>query len=320
MCVGPFCVKGGTRNCGKRLVEMILDLHTSLLLCFPPMKVNSNEVTGLPRSLARSSVQVSTMLEAICAIHLASYVTGPVTDRGGLMLVGPPGNLKTTLLDVLDENYHNAIACSNLNSQTLQRIQGQFSNGSMRSLILPDLQACYAGDPRTAARLEQALMQLAGEGHRGASWQDSRFQKFKSRCTIFAAMTNRFYERYANYWEDTGFQRRFLWSYYTLGNPDLLLDALEEWRRADIGGIRIPELPANHSIPNLLSRDERHEIRRWLKYQPGPHEIQYHLLCCATSALRWHYEQRRLKRNAIDTMREFAATLHKEAALLTLRG
>ncbi len=262
------------------------------------------------------SVTVESMLEVICAMHLASYVDGPVEDRGGLMLVGPPGNLKTTLLDVLDENFASAISCSNLNTQTLSRIQPQFNTGTLRSLILPDLQACYAGDPRTAARLEQALMQLAGEGNRGPSWQDARFQKFKSRCAIFGAMTNRFYEKYANYWEDSGFQRRFLWSSYTLENPDILLDALQDWQRADVGGIKIPDSPASGAIANTTTGEERREIRRWLKYQPGPHEIQFSLLCRATSALRWHYNTRRLKRDPMHVMREFASTLHKEAALL----
>ncbi len=262
------------------------------------------------------SVSVASMLEVICAIHLASYVDSPVADRGGLMLVGPPGNLKTTLLDVLDDNFASAISCSNLNTQTLSRITPQFNTGTLRSLILPDLQACYAGDPRTAARLEQALMQLAGEGNRGPSWQDARFLKFKSRCTVFGAMTNRFYEKYANYWEDSGFQRRFLWSSYTLENPNILLDALEEGERADVGEIKIPATPASGKISNSTTPEERREIRAWLKYQPGPHEIQFALLCRATSALRWHYSNRKLKRDPMVVMREFASTLHKEAALL----
>jgi hypothetical protein len=262
------------------------------------------------------TVSVEAFLEAICAMHLACYVEGPVQDRGGLMIVGPPGNLKTTLLDVLDDNFHNAISCSNLNTQTLSRIAPQFGTGSLRSLVLPDLQACYAGDPRTAARLEQQLMQLAGEGSRGPSWQDARFQKFKVRAAVFGAMTNRFYEKYANYWEDSGFQRRFLWSSYTLANPEILLDAIEEWKRADVGGIKIPDTPGNGVIPDSLDSAERKEIRRWLKYQPGPHEVQYSLLCRTTSALRWHYNNRKLKRDPMHTMREFAVTLRKDAALL----
>ena len=269
--------------------------------------------TRQPGSL---EVPVESMLEAICAIHMASYVDSPVKDRGGLMLIGPPGVLKTSLLDVVGDNYHNAISASNLNTTTLLKMQQEFHAGTMRTLILPDVQAIYAGDPRTAGRLEQALMQLAGEGNRGASWQDSRHQRFKSRCTIFGAITIKHYEKMAENWEASGFLRRFLWSAYSLADPDILMDAIEKWTRADIGSIRVPALPANHSIPDSLSDDERRQIRSWLKHQPGPHEIQFALLCRATSALRWHYANRRIKKNAIETMREFARTLSKDAALL----
>ena len=270
------------------------------------------------RQKGSAEVPVGSLMEAICAIHMSSYVDSPVKDRGGLMLVGPPGVLKTSFLDVLEDNYHNAISASNLNTTTLLKMQQQFHSGTMRSLILPDVQAIYAGDPRTAARLEQALMQLAGEGNRGASWQDARHQRFKSRCTIFGAITNKHYEKMAASWEDSGFFRRFLWSAYTLADPDILMDAIEQWKRADIGTIRVPALPVNRSIPESLTDAERREIRTWLKHQPGPHEIQFSLLCRATSALRWHYDNRRIKRNAIETMREFSRTLTKDAALVRI--
>jgi hypothetical protein len=282
----------------------------------------SRAINGKPNPRARSKwageVRAEIILEAICALHLSSYVKGPVRDRGGLMLVGPPGVLKTTFLDVLDENYHNTISASNLNTSTLLKLQTQFYNGAMRSLILPDVQAMYAGDPRTAQRLEQALMQLAGEGHRGASWQDSRFQKFRSRCTIFGAMTQKLQEKFSNAWEESGFLRRFIWASYTLKDPEVLMDALEQWKRAEIGTINIPTLPASGEIPDMLTQEERHEIRAWLKHQPSPHEIQFALLCRATSALAWHYKAHRIPKRAMETMREFAETLQKEAALVRL--
>lgn len=235
------------------------------------------------------------------------------------MLVGPPGVLKTTFLDVLDENYHNAYTCSNLNTTTLLKLQSQFFNGSMRSIIVPDVQALYAGDPRTAARLEQALMQLAGEGNRGASWQDSRFQKYKSRCAVFGALTEKHFQQMSNRWEESGFLRRFLWANIGLEDPEVLMNALVEWRRADIGQIKIPDVPLNGTIPDLLTVEERRRIRMWLKHQPVPHEIQFSLLCRATSALRWHYQQRKLKgSDAMRTMQAFAETLQKDAALVRI--
>lgn len=262
-------------------------------------------------------MHAETILEAVCACHLSTYVPGPVEDVGGVMFIGPPGVLKSTFLDVLDE-FHNAAIISNLNTTTLLQMQSDFISRNTRTLVIPELQAIYKGDPRTAARLEQALMQLVAEGHRGASWQDSRRQKFKSRAMVYGAMTPKFYERMSGPWEDSGFLRRFLWCSYTLGDPNVLMNALEEWRRAELGGIKIPSVPASNKIEDTLTLEERREIRTWLKFQPSPHEIQFSLLCRATSALRWHYRERRLKKNALDTMREFAATLHKDAAIVRI--
>ncbi len=231
------------------------------------------------------------------------------------MFVGPPGVLKSTFLDVLDE-FHNAAIISNLNTTTLMQMQGDFISGNTRTIAIPELQAIYKGDPRTSARLEQALMQLVAEGHRGTSHQDTRRQKFKSRAMVYGAMTPKFFDRMSNGWEDSGFLRRFIWCSYTLQDPDVLMDAITQWKRAEFGGVTIPKVPAQNSIPDSLSIDERREIRTWLKHQPAPHEIQFSLLCRATAALRWHYATRKLRKNALDTMREFAATLQKEAAVV----
>jgi hypothetical protein len=269
------------------------------------------------RPVQRHEVRAQIILEAVCALHLSSYVPGPVEDRGGVMFVGPPGILKSTFLDVLDE-FHNATIISNLNTTTLLQMQSDFQSGNTRTIAIPELQAIYKGDPRTAARLEQALMQLVAEGHRGASWQDSRRQKFKSRAMVFGAMTPKFFDRQAGGWEYSGFLRRFLWASYTLADPDVLMNAIEEWKRADFGGIVIPTIPASNMIPDQLSVDDRRTIRSWLKHQPAPHEIQFHLLCRATSALRWHYGTRKLKRNALDTMKEFSGMLQREAALVVI--
>ncbi len=206
-------------------------------------------------------VSVNSLVEGICAIHLASYVSAPYKDRGGLMLVGPPGVLKTTLLDVLDENYHNALSVSNAFMQTMGKLQSAFYNGQVRSLCFPDLQSVYAGDPRTSGRIEQMMMQLSGEATRTVSGgQDSRYSKFKGYCTIFACMTETFHQARADRWDGIGFLRRFLWSTYTLADPEVLIRAIMEWTRADLGSYRIPEIPTNVFIKESLTAEERKEI------------------------------------------------------------
>lgn len=236
------------------------------------------------------------------------------------MLVGPPGVLKTTLLDVLDDNFHNALSISNAFMQSMGKLQPSFYNGQVRSLCFPDLQSVYAGDPRTSGRIEQMMMQLAGEATRTISGgQDARHAKFKGYCTIFACMTDSFYQERANRWDNSGFLRRFLWSTYTLNDPEILIRAIMQWTRADLGAMRIPSLPNGGYIRESLSEDERKQIFIWLRHQPIPHEIQFQVFCKAVSALRWHYEQIGVKKDAMATMHEFAETLQRDAALLVIQ-
>jgi hypothetical protein len=264
-------------------------------------------------------VRIEAMIEAICAMHISSYVESPYKDRGGVMLVGPTGVMKTTILDVLDNNYHNSLSISNSHMSTMKKLQPSFYNGQILSLCFPDVQSIYAGDPRTSGRIEQMMMQLSGEATRTIGGdEDSRHAKFKGYCTIFAAMTPAFYTAHINKWEETGLSRRFLWSTYTFQDPDILMRAIAQWSRAELGDIIIPKCPANGLIPDTLKASDREEIQRWLRHQPQPHEIQFQIMCKAASALAWHYKRNRIKKNAMETMHEFAETLQHDAALLQL--
>lgn len=259
------------------------------------------------------------MFEGICALHLSSYVVSPYNDRGGLMVCGPPGVLKTTLLDILDDNYHNALSISNSFMGTMNRLQSSFFNGQVRSISFPDIQSIYAGDPRTSGRIEQMMMQLSGEATRTiGGGQDARYAKFKARCTVFGAMTELFHTAKAEKWENSGFLRRFLWSFYTLDNPDILVEAVSHWKRANLGSARIPDIPAGNAIAESLSIAERKEVYGWLRHQPIPHEIQFQVMVKAVSALRWSYHQQGRKEDAMDVMHEFAETMQRDAALLVL--
>lgn len=235
------------------------------------------------------------------------------------MLVGPPGVLKTTLLDVLDDHYHNALSVSNSFMQTMKKLQSSFYNKQIRSMCFPDLQSIYAGDPRTSNRIEQMMMQLSGEATRTIGGeQDARYAKFKGYCTMFTAMTDSFFNEHVGKWEESGFLRRFLWSTYTLYQPDILMDAIENWQRAELGYFLIPTIPLTGAITETLEQHERHTIRALLRHQPGPHELQFQVLCKATMALKWHYRNNGIKKKALETVQLFSRTLGKDAALIVL--
>jgi hypothetical protein len=311
---------GGTHTDVYGHIFYILAVHISLPDPSRPITRHVHTSTNTRQMMHWTGrVSVNTLVEGICAIHMASYVSAPYKDRGGLMLVGPPGVLKTTLLDVLDDNYHNALSISNSFMGTMKNLQSAFYNGQVRSLCFPDLQSIYAGDPRTAGRIEQMMMQLSGEATRTIGGDsDARYAKFKGYCTIFACMTDTFFASRAAKWEGSGFLRRFLWSSYTLADPEILIRAITQWTRADLGAYRIPEIPTNIYIKENLTHTERREVLSWLRHQPVPHEIQYQVMCKAICALRWHYERIGYKRDAMQTMHEFSETLQRDAALLVI--
>lgn len=282
----------------------------------PPTKVIDIN-TVLEPGKAVEGVSLSTLCEVTCAMHLASYVKSPLEDRGGLMLVGPPGALKTTALLYLDKHYTNALSYSMLNTTTLSKIRGDLISGTVRSIVLPDIQSIYAGDPRTCERLEQTLMQLAAEGSLGASVEDTRFRRFVSRATIFGAMPQAFFERRAPEWDESGFLRRFVWFFYRLKDSEVLIRAIVRWERARLNNkLVVPQIPADGDIQNLVSNAEREELSKMLKYQPGPHEVQLLMLSRTLAVLRWHYQRIGVLWDPMDTMREFSRGLQRQAAEL----
>jgi hypothetical protein len=236
------------------------------------------------------------------------------------MIVAPPGHLKTTALLILDRHYQNVQSYSMVNATTLNRLRMDLQAGSTRSLVFPELQSIYAGDPRVVSRVEHFVMQLVSEGNMGASWEDTRHNKFITRAAVFAAMPNSFYMKRAAEWEDSGFHRRFLWAHYALQDPDVLLRAIVKWERAKMGGVSVlPQIPIDGVIQDTATENERMELWSLLKYQRGPNEVRLVLLSKTLSVLRHHYQRIGAKKDAMNTMREFCRVFGEFAAELVVK-
>ena len=156
------------------------------------------------------SVPVEALLDVLCAVHLTSYVESPFKDRGGLMIVGAPGILKSTVLDIVDANYADAIALSDVNAQALNRLKSRIAQGDIRTLVLPEYSKLYERNPATASNVEGTLRALVSEGFSSASFEDATLQRQRARATVVAAMTPEFREDQAERWQRSGFARRFL--------------------------------------------------------------------------------------------------------------
>jgi hypothetical protein len=132
-------------------------------------------------------------------------------------------------------------------------------------------------------------------------------------------MTPKFQTMHFKDWEDSGFNRRFLWSLVRLKDADLLEKAVENWELVDFRIAHIPPAPVD-SIPNRTTKEERQELRRLIKHQPGgSHAIQIALMSKILAALKWWYQLRkRPKSEAFATVRSFAQSLGKEGAELII--
>lgn len=251
-------------------------------------------------------VSIATMIECIRAAHLSVYLESPFNHGCGMFLVGNPGTIKTTLLEVSAHPYDSALVLSDVNSKTLNKLKGRLTNNSIRTLFFTEYQKLSERDPRTALNVEGTIRQLVEEGAHGAGFDDSTIIRFTARASVIGAMTEKFRDLNWERWTDSGFARRFLWCLIRLETPEILNDSVEAWVKAEFITRGIPMFPPeNHSIPNLLTRADRKRLRPLVRHQPAPANVAYEMLCRIAAVLEFYYQKAGLKKSALETVEEF---------------
>lgn len=253
---------------------------------------------------------VSDLVEVLCAAHLGFYVDVPYPERGGIMLVGEPGTLKTTFLTVLSKSYFDALALSDINARGLVDLRGQISTGNIRTLVLPELAKVYERAEATSANVEGTIRALVGEGFQAASFEDQQVNRVSAKAMVIAALTTRLQSMRNRDWEDSGFNRRFLWCLIHLDDPQILEKAVLDLKMLKFQVSHVPRAPVDGKIPNLSEREERVLFRLWCKHQPGgSHALQLQLLTRIVSVLRWWYGEVGSGQDAMGTLSRFAESL-----------
>lgn len=263
-------------------------------------------------------IPVRLYVESLAAIHLSSYVESKFLERGGLMVVGPPEVLKSTLLELLDRHYADVLTLSDINAKSLVSLRDSVASGRVRSLVFPEWGKIYERKDDTARNVEGVIRAMVAEGFSAASFEESRIQRLQARATVFGAMTPATQGRNAEAWESSGFTRRFLWSLIGLADPTVIERAIVRWERLPLGLLTLPRMPVDGTlIPNLTRTEERQELRLLLKYQPGGGiAVQLQVMVKMLSVLRWWYQQSGDVRNPMDTVRVFARSLGRHGGLL----
>lgn len=257
-------------------------------------------------------MRFSTLIEMISAAHLTPYVFGDVGDeRGGLMLVAPPGHLKTTAIEIL-EQFPRILMVSNITNGTLTDLREAFVSGEIRTLGFPDYDMLYKRHSSVSSQLEGTIMSLMGEGFRKAPYKDQRIQVMKARCTVVAGITLKCYEERIPGWLDSGFARRFLWSQFKVKNPEELEEALVHFKKAQLDGDFTMKIPMTR-IPYNLNENISRKILYHLRSQPDrklPFIFAQRLVC----VLVWKHGQE----EGWNLWQDFAPSLWKDGTMIEI--
>jgi len=197
-----------------------------------------------PRTLALAlatkesitAMHITSLLEVIHAAHHSWLVHSPWEERGGILIIAPPGQLKTTIILSL-EAYAEALCLSDLNIRSMKSIRDQVLGGRYKTLAFSELEKLYARNPATASNVEAHLKQFVEEGLRHFSHEDQSAAIMPARALVVGGITPGMYGKLLTAWTESGFLRRFLRIQYALRDEKVLLQAIHNWKKV---GFEVP--------------------------------------------------------------------------------
>lgn len=253
-----------------------------------------------------------TLCEFLDAAHLSKFVHSTFTNRGGILIVAPPGSLKTSVMEYVFDYYPNAFVLSNVNQQSLDKFREDMISNRYYTMAFPEYQMLYARDSRTAAGVEQTIAMLVEEGWRKPSFADPRAGGLKSRMLVVGGMPPNFYENHFDGWQKSGFIRRFIICMFSVDNPDMITEAIKGNRKLGLSGIERKPVGAN-GIPFNIDNIEANFLHRLVKEQPDD-KTPLILLMRIYAVFKWKHGTSRAK--AI--MNDLAPSFKRDGGVLTL--
>lgn len=252
------------------------------------------------------------IIEFLDAAHLTQHVDHPLPHRGGIMLVGPPESLKTSLLDRAFRPYNDALLISDLNARQLGDIKGDITNGRLHTLAFREFSKLFERDPRTSSHLLGNIRALADEGFK-PTFSDPRSSSTLARALVVAAMTEDFYGQNFDRWEKSGFMRRFIWIVFQVKNIGKAKEAMLDKRALNLDGIMRKEPLRN--IPYDMDLSDKKVVNHLLKEQRGITTTAL-LLSKIIAVLKWKYKDEPEKITAL--LNDIQPSLTRNGGVLVL--
>lgn len=259
----------------------------------------------------------NSFLEFLDAAHLSKYVEGPYQSRGGIMIVGPPNTLKSTMIDMAYSEYPNCLILSDINVNTLMQIKDDLAAGNYPTIAFPAFEKLYQRHKSTASNIEGYLMALVEEGFSRASFEDQRMAAIKARALVVGAIPYSFYQANYTRWNQSGFLRRFLWCVLRLEDSEKIMEAIHNWKLIQFNGIS-HRVPASKSISYSLSKEESRHIRAMIRQQPSGNSTPYALLKKIHCALKWKYSTTKHPSAYKRVLNDVAPSFRKDGAEVVL--
>jgi hypothetical protein len=260
-------------------------------------------------------IKAETLIEFLDAVADTKFIEGPFEERGGVMLVGPPGSLKTTLIEAAVRTHTDALTLSDLNVQQWMKMKDEFVTRRYTCIAFPEFEKIYQRHPATALNLEGIIKALVSEGYGTGPGGDPRMPRIKARACIIGGITTDCFERHYEEWQKNGFLRRFAWMLVSVANPQLIVQAIRKWERISLG--RINTRPADSYLEVKLSEKESLFIEHLMRSQPGLHGTGYVLMKKALAILKWKYGGNGHPK-PVKIMEEIAQALQKEGSYIVL--
>lgn len=268
-------------------------------------------------------MRVETLLEVLWAATLTSRVVSKFDSRGGIFLVAPPGQLKTSFLKIFDEQ-PGVLGFSDMTTNNLVSARDMISSRKVHTVTFYDFQKIYERRADTASNIVGNIRALTDEGFKSASFEQggesTRVIQAKARALVLAATTPSFYRQNLGEWTSNGFARRFLFCVYTMRDPDIMVDAIMNERPIELRNMEVA-LPANLAIDMAPTptQAEAAMLRRMLRNQAGE-EVPLVLLRKIHAVLRWKCQRLGLKDSSMETLEEFSQCLNSEGAQLVVNA
>lgn len=264
-------------------------------------------------------MRVDTLLEVLDAAMLSYYVKSDWKQMGGMMLVGPPGDLKSTMIKAAAEPHPSTLVLSDLTLPSFKSMRDDVTSGRYKALSFTEFEKIYARQSSTSQNLEGLIKALTEEGFRHFGNEDQRMPSLESRCHVQAAVTMALFRKKYQEWSENGFSRRFLWLIFRLDDPDKITNAIHEWKLIEMGKITTRR-PGNGSIPYRMEERESLYLQTLVREQPGGSiASQYVLLKKIFCVLRWKHGQADGKKDrAMEIIKDFSKCLTSKGTELIL--